>query len=298
MEFIDRREFLTRTGAAVAIGAVASQQGIAESAETPTEQAVGTLGPAGSYSHRAALQVNNQVKFHETMFAAADAVSSGEVQAAILPIENSIQGAVIDTLDILEDRDLYITAEVNVEIRHALMAQSPDFTKVASHPQALAQSSDYLSREYPNAELREVDSTSAGVELATTDSSVAAVAHPDLAEKNDLELLATDIQNVSNNVTRFIRLETKPATEGTKSTLLLYPGREAPALSSDVLDILGDADIDFTRFEARPSTKALGDYVFHADFEGGDPEAVIDTIEPAFDWVQYLGTYDLIMDCR
>ncbi|XVH33490.1 prephenate dehydratase (plasmid) [Haloferacaceae archaeon DSL9] len=287
----DRRTFVKRTGAAAAVGAV-----YAQSARATTEDPdVGTLGPSGSYSHRAARRVSDRVGFYDTMFDVADAVEAGEVPAGVLPIENSIQGAVLDTLEIVRERDLFLTGETTTEIRHALMSQSAAIETIASHPQALAQSNAYLDAQYPDAERREVDSTSRGVEIAAEDSSVGAIAHPDLAPAFDLELIASDIQNVDDNVTRFVRLETEPTNRcGGKTTVLVDPGEAAVGLPTAVMGTFVDAGVDPTRLEARPATTGLGGYVYHVDFEHRSPEAIVRRLRTVTAETRYLGTYETL----
>jgi len=144
---------------------------------------IGTLGPSGTYSHRAALKLCDDVRFYDGVPEIAEAVESREVGRGVVPIENSIEGSVNATLDVLAEYDLYIVAEVVVDVEHALLAQDDGFKVVASHPQALAQCRGYLRENYPDAELRSVSSTAAGVEEAREDASVAAIAHPSLADE-------------------------------------------------------------------------------------------------------------------
>lgn len=295
MKYIDRRTFLNRTGAAIAIGAVSAQTVVAEDGDADDRKTVGTLGPAGSYSHRAALRTAGEIEFYETMFDVATAVSTGEIDGGVLPIENSIQGAVLDTLDILIEEELYLESEITEEIRHALMARSSDFDVVASHPQALSQSSTFLEENYPGVEQRETDSTSAAVEMAAEDETIAAVAHPDLADEFGLELLATDIQDVNNNVTRFVEFSaTLTGESGAKSTVLINPGSDKPGLPAEVLRVLASANTDLTRVEARPSTTGLGNYIFHVDFEYEHPKRIACRLERVTEWTRYLGSYDLL----
>lgn len=297
MEYIDRRKFLNRTGAALAIGAVSTQSAIGVVSANGDQETIGTLGPAGSYSHRAALQTADNIEFYETMFEVAAAVANEEIDGGVLPIENSIQGAVIDTLDILIEEALFVTAEMTEEIRHALLAQSSDFDVIASHPQALSQSSAFLEEHYPNVEQREVDSTSAGVEMAAEDETTAAIAHPDLADEFGLETIATDIQDVDNNITRFIEFAATPAVErGAKTTVLLYPGNESAGLPAEVLRVLASMNLDLTRVEARPSTLDLGDYIFHLDFEHDCPDHVVRRLDRVTEWTRNVGTYDLLSE--
>ncbi|WP_129114440.1 prephenate dehydratase [Halegenticoccus tardaugens] len=284
-----------------------------------------TLGPAGTYSHRAARAVADEVSFRESVTGIVDAVADGEFERGVVPIENSIEGSVTESLDALAGRDVAVVAEIVTPIRHALLAQSEDFSVVASHSQALAQCRTYLESEYPNVRLEAVTSTARGVERARQDPSVAGIGHPDNAEPasvagevnaepanagevnadsasadGELTILAEDIQDRSSNATRF--LVVAPASErseaGGKTSLVVYPNANYPGLLLELLEAFADRDINLSRIESRPSGDRLGDYLFHIDFEAGlyEPrakEALADVEEIARNgWVRRLGSYD------
>jgi prephenate dehydratase len=257
-----------------------------------------TLGPAGTYSHRAASAVADEVEFRESVTGIVEAVADGAFPRGVVPIENSIEGSVTATLDALADNDVAVVSELVTPIRHALMAQSAEFDTVASHAQALAQCRSYLETEYPDAKREAVTSTARGVENARTDPSVAAIAHPDNAE--ELEILAEDIQERTSNATRFFVVA--PADErsraGGKSSLVVYPGANYPGLLLSLLEPFADRAINLTRVESRPSGERLGDYVFHLDFEAGlyeeRAEEALEEVEALAEngWVHRLGSYD------
>lgn len=251
---------------------------------------IGTLGPEGTYSHQAALKLGGDVVFYDGVHEIAEAVVSGVVESGVVPIENSIEGSVNATLDVLTDYDVYITSEIVVEVHHALIAGSEDFTEIVSHPQALAQCRSYLKENYPDVDLRSVSSTARGVEVARREG-VAAIAHPSLADRG-LEVIAEDIQDKKANSTRFVRLDTEPSElGGGKTTVILYPGEDRPGLLYDILGVFKERGINLTRIESRPSKRELGDYVFHIDFIAGDVEEVLEELEDVVEWVDYLGTY-------
>ncbi|WP_254531985.1 prephenate dehydratase [Natrinema gelatinilyticum] len=260
-----------------------------------------TLGPKGTYSHRAtsAIVEDDEIDFRQSVTAIVDAVASGEYDRGVIPIENSIEGSVTESLDALADYDVAVVREIVTPIRHALFAQGPEFDTVASHSQALAQCRTYLEREYPEATLEAVASTAKGVEFAREDPSVAGIGHPALGG-DGLELLAEDIQDQDSNATRFFAIA--PAEErskgGGKTSLVVYPNANYPGLLLELLEPFADRDINLTRVESRPSGRRLGDYVFHVDFEAGlyesrTNEAVEDLENIAENgWVRRLGSYD------
>ncbi len=254
---------------------------------------IGTLGPSGTYSHHAALKLGDDPHFYDGVPEIAEAVESGEVSRGVVPIENSIEGSVNATLDVLAEYDLYIVAEVVVEVEHALLAQDDGFSVVASHPQALAQCREYLRENYPDAELRSVSSTAAGVDVARDDPNVAAIAHPSLAD-GEVRVLDEAIQDVEGNSTRFVGIARDPVEGGEKTTIVVYPGADRPGLLYDILGVFKERGVNLTRIESRPSKRELGDYVFHIDFEGGDADGILDALDEHTEWVEFLGSYDRV----
>jgi len=258
-----------------------------------------TLGPEGTYSHRAASAVADSVTFAESMTAIVEAVASGEHDRGVVPIENSIEGSVTESLDALATGDVAVLEEIIVPIRHALIAQHADFESVESHSQALGQCREYLDRHYPDVDRDPVASTARSVERARADDSIAAIAHPDNAT-GDLQVLDSDVQDRDSNVTRFFVVGpiADRSDVGSKSTIVVDPGIDHPGLLLALLEPFADRDINLTRLESRPSGRELGDYVFHVDFEAGldedrtrDAVAELDTLA-SDGWVRRLGSYD------
>ncbi|MDY6764605.1 MAG: prephenate dehydratase [Halobacteria archaeon] len=257
---------------------------------------IGTLGPQGTYSHLATLRITDSIEFYEGVHQIADAVVEGDVDSGVVPIENSIEGSVNATLDVLTNYDLYVTSEIIVEVHHALLSKNTNFDEIASHPQALAQCRSYINKNYPDVNLRGVSSTAKAVEIARENEGVAAIAHPDTA--GDLNVIAEDIQDTNTNTTRFVRLSTRPLDSGSereKTTIIIYPGDDRPGLLYDILEVFKDRNINLTRIESRPSKRELGDYVFHLDFENknvSNVDGVLSEFGEEVEWVDYLGSYD------
>ncbi|MFC7081865.1 prephenate dehydratase [Halorussus caseinilyticus] len=260
-----------------------------------------TLGPEGTYSHRAASAVADDVAFRESVTAIVEAVADGEYDRGVVPIENSIEGSVTETLDALSDREVAAVQEIVTPIRHALLARREEFSVVASHSQALAQCRSYLETEYPDADLEAVASTARGVEHARENPDVAGIGHPANAEgDDDLRVVAEGIQDRTSNATRFfvIAPTDERSQAGGKSSLVVYPNANYPGLLLELLEPFADRDINLTRVESRPSGERLGDYVFHLDFsvglyEGRAQEAIAELEDIAENgWVRRLGSYD------
>jgi prephenate dehydratase len=258
-----------------------------------------TLGPSGTYSHRAARAVADDVVFRESVTAIVEAVADGAFERGVIPIENSIEGSVTESLDALADHEVAVVEEIVTPIRHALLAQGGEFDTVASHSQALAQCRTYLEENYPDATLEPVASTAKGVERAREDPSVAAIAHPDNAG-DGVRVLAEDIQDRSSNATRFLVVAPpgERSDAGGKTSLVVYPNANYPGLLLELLEAFADREINLTRVESRPSGERLGDYLFHIDFEAPlyEPrsQAALEDVEAvaADGWVRRLGSYD------
>jgi len=261
-----------------------------------------TLGPAGTYSHRAAGAIadDGDIAFTESVTAIIEAVADGEYDRGVVPVENSIEGSVTESLDAFAEYDVAVVREIITPIRHALLAQGETFETVASHAQALAQCRSYLEEQYPEATLEAVASTARGVERAREDAGVAAIGHPANADGASLLVLGEDIQDRSSNATRFLVVATaaERSEAGSKSSFIVYPSVDYPGLLLELLEPFAERDINLTRVESRPSGERLGDYVFHIDIAAGlyedRTEAALADIEAiAKDgWVRRLGSYD------
>ena len=242
-----------------------------------------TLGPAGTYSHRAARAVAAEVSFRESVTAIVDAVEDGEFERGVVPIENSIEGSVTESLDALADHDVAVTKEVVTPIRHALLAQWRT----------------WLEKHHPDVGLEAVASTARGVERAREDARIAGIGHPDNAG-DDLEILAEGIQDRTSNATRFLVVAPEHARSdaGGKTTLIVYPNDNYPGLLLELLEAFADRNLNLSRIESRPSGERLGDYMFHFDVDAGLYEdhlaAAIEDIEAIAEkgWVRVLGSYD------
>lgn len=259
-----------------------------------------TLGPAGTYSHRAAEAVAADVDFRESVTEIVVSVADGEYERGVVPVENSIEGSIPESLDALADNDIAVVEEIVMPIRHGLLAQGTEFTTIASHSQALAQCRGFLEEHYPDRTREAVASTARAVERAREDAAVAAIGHPENAGES-LRVLAEDIQDRTSNATRFFVVadEAERSRAGGKSSIIVYPNTNYPGLLLELLDPFAERDINLSRIESRPSGLRLGDYLFHIDFEAGLYEdrseaAVGDVSDIAKNgWVRELGSYDV-----
>ena len=260
------------------------------------------LGPAGTFSEEASLLYEPRAELmpFPTITAAANAVRVGSADEVIAPIENSLQGSVTETLDLLIHEDgLLIRHELQTSVVHNLIAKQGtiigEVERVYSHPQALGQCQHYLERHLPGAEQAAAISTAGAVDQAL-DAEVpsAAIGTRRAAELYGAALLAEGIQDDDNNVTRFVVLapEDSPTTGDDKTSICFSFGEDEPGLLYRVMEQFADAKINLTKIESRPTRVALGRYYFLVDLEGhrADPH-VADVLRSVKDRVSQLKVF-------
>lgn len=255
---------------------------------TNTRLTVGFQGEIGAYSEEAlsALYPGAEKVPFPSFEAAFDAVTNGAVDRAVLPIENSLFGSVHQNYDLLLEHDLIILAEVQLRIRHQLMARPgtriEDLRRVLSHPQALGQCRDFLRANLPSAAIVPAyDTAGAAKQIAEggrTDE--AAIASRAAAATYGLEILAEGIESNHANYTRFLALGRPDAEPGAGlaaaardadswRTTLVYAQREnVPGGLFKSLAVFALRDIDLLKIESRPLVGSPGKYVFYLDLAG------------------------------
>jgi len=264
---------------------------------------VAFLGPLGTYTHDAAVQhfgVGVEAMPVEAFAGIFQAVENGDADFGVAAIENSTEGAVNQTHDLLIDSDVSICGEVRLRIRHCLMSQHDNLANIKSvhaHPQALAQCRKWLTEHLPGAELISESSNAAAAELAADNADgVAAIASASAAERYNLQRLANGIEDVTNNTTRFIVIgRHKPAPTGHDASSLLISAPHKPGGLRRILQPLEDAGVSMTRIESRPGRTQLWEYVFFIDVRGhcDDPSlaAVLQQLQEETPLVRVLGSY-------
>jgi prephenate dehydratase len=241
------------------------------------------LGPEGSFCGAAAVELTKgrDVTLEPSLSVqtALDAARSGAAEAALVPIENSVEGSVSVTLDELANgKRLVIVDEVVIPVRFSLLARPgakpEDVTRIATHPHAQAQVRHWLAEHYPNASVMPAMSTAAAAEALTDPEAPidAAVAQPTAADIYGLQTLAEDIQDNDDATTRFVLVrlpgEIPAPTGADKTTLSLYMRQDEPGALLALLTEFSVRGVNLTRIESRPTKKALGDYFFSVDIEG------------------------------
>lgn len=241
---------------------------------------VGYLGPKGSFSHQVALKAFPEAHLepYPNITEVIKAYERGQVDLSIVPVENSIEGSVHETLDYLfHQAQIQAVAELIQPIKQQLLACQTDgpIETIFSHPQALAQSKIYILEHYPNAKLEITASTAAAARLVAEhpEEPYAAIAPETAAEEYGLQLVARDIQEMSENFTRFWVLGCKRpefALEklAPKKTLGLTLPDNIPGALYKALSVFAWRGIDLTKIESRPLKTALGEYFFIIDVNG------------------------------
>lgn len=239
------------------------------------ELTVAFLGPLGTFSEEAAnkqfggLSSPMQCQSIDDVFRA---VESSKADYGVVPVENSTEGAVGRTLDLLTSSKLHICGEVELPIHHHLLslsAATSEIKKVYSHAQSLAQCHEWLSTHLPNAERQAVVSNAEAARLASLEPNAAAIASARAAELFSLQILAENIEDDPKNTTRFLILSAHDvAPSGRDKTSLLIAARNVPGAVVSLLEPLARHQVSMTKFESRPSKTGLWEYVFFIDIEG------------------------------
>jgi chorismate mutase / prephenate dehydratase len=236
---------------------------------------VAYLGPEYSFSHLAAVERFGQsVEFMRVGSIAAvfEEVNRSHADFGVVPLENSTDGRVADTLDMfMRLPQLKICAEVRLPIHHNLLANcdQQDIRRVYSKPQALSQCRNWLSKNVPHASLHEVASTATAAELAQREPGAAAVASRQAAVKYGLRILFTDIEDSPFNETRFAVIGTQEVDRtGHDKTAIMFKVPHNPGSLVDALSVFKQNKLNLTWIESFPAKSPRPEYVFFADFEG------------------------------
>lgn len=261
---------------------------------------VSYLGPRGTYSQQAAIDLfGKSTNLHpesniSDVFRSVEAAST---DLAVVPIENTTEGAVRETHNLLFDTNVKICAEISIPIIHSLISGNDNMEKISTvyaHPQALAQCSGWLKAHLPKAEQIAVASNAKAAELAKENKNSSAIAGNKAAEIYGLNVLEKGINDHPGNRTRFIALgniETKPT--GSDKTSLICVLNDKPGALYEILGFFAKENISMTRLESQAYKP--GQYAFHIDFTGHIQEekvkSVIDNIEKNTRICRILGSY-------
>lgn len=270
------------------------------SAEAPLT--VGFLGPEGTFSHAAALKHFGYAVNISPLSSIDDVfreVEAGAANFGVVPIENSTEGIVSNTLDNFIDSPLKVCGEVSLRIHHHLLTKSDSINtiqRVYSHQQSLAQCRRWLTANLPQVEQINVSSNAEAARRAAEDMTAAAIAGEQAAELYELPSLVSNIEDDPNNTTRFLvigQIDTH-ATGEDKTSIMISSRNEAGALY-ELLGPLARHKVSMSKIESRPSHRGLWEYVFFLDIDGhvSDPAIaeVIEEISQQAVMLKLLGSY-------
>lgn len=260
--------------------------------QNKTKKTIAVLGPAGSYSEQAAFQYDKNCKpeYFDTISEIIDELSTGIIDMAILPMENSVQGTVLETLDGIYYNNLKIFDETVLDIRHSIAGLSDLVARgnrkgvankeeiadnirfIYSHPQSLGQCAKYLKKNFPKAKLIPITSNSAAFKKIKEEKLIDALAvGPKIcADIYGLSIVEEGIQDVSNNQTLFVVVSGSKTSQKSKLghvLMVLAPGKDRPGLLFDMLHAFKKKNINLLKLESRPSRNKLGSYIFYVKAE-------------------------------
>lgn len=253
---------------------------------------LGYLGPAGTFCHEALMgsrrdAAENELVGLPTIYDTVMAVHERQVDQALVPFENSLEGSVNATLDTiaLETDDVVLVGEVVWPVRHCLIAREQlpfgEITSVASHPQANAQCARFIRDQLPRATVVAANSTADAVRIVAESSEPwAALGNRLSAEIYGCEILRSGVEDVPDNETRFVWLAAAGAAQeedGPWKTSIVFwgIGSESPGWLARCLLEFAERGVNLTRIESRPRKQGLGRYMFFVDMEGRDTDAEV-----------------------
>jgi len=261
------------------------------------------LGPQHSYSHLAAIKYfgdSTTLTPVASIPAVFEAVAREDALCGIVPIENSTDGRVVDTLGMFVRGDMQICGEVLLPIHHNLLSTTPrdQITEVHSKPQALSQCRGWLAKQLPNAQLVEISSTAAAAKLASQQRGVAAVASLEAGREYELDVIASSIEDNPNNVTRFAVLgRERPAPTGNDKTAILFQVSHEPGALANAMTIFKQQNLNLTWIESFPAPETKNEYMFFIELTGHrdteDVQAALKELHHLAQRLTILGSYPI-----
>jgi len=276
----------------------------------------GYLGPPGTFSEQAISTYcgtyGGQTEDFDSIRDIVEAVSADRVDLGLLPLENSLEGSVNLSLDLLyQHPELKLYREIVLPIAQYLLAKpgvrKEEIKEIYSHPQAIAQSGEYLAAEFKDAKIIYTDSTAAAAKKALESRARAAVGSIRLAEIYELEIMAENLQGDLPNATRFVLAAKKDKDLGSnnhlgeaaesdfKTSIICAPEVNEAGVLYRILGKFAAENIDLTRIESRPSRQRLGEYIFYIDLKGCSSErdlgSALEEVKKISSYFRLLGSY-------
>ncbi|MFH1540694.1 MAG: prephenate dehydratase [Elusimicrobiota bacterium] len=233
------------------------------------------FGPAATFTHLAAIKIfgkNIDYISCESIKDVFTEVEKGRADYGVVPIENSTEGVVNYTLDMFIDSDLKITSEIFLEISHCLLSCETSIQKIKkvySHPQAIAQTRNWIEKNLKGIEIIEVTSTSEAARIAKKEKGSAAISSVVASEVYGLNMIAKNIEDCRNNFTRFLVIGRKNSLHsGYDKTSIMFSVKDKVGALHDMLVPFKKYNLNLTKIESRPTRKKVWEYIFFVDFIG------------------------------
>ncbi len=226
-------------------------------------------------------------------------VNQERASFGVVPIENSTEGVIAHTLDLLVELNLKICSEIYLDIHQNLLSvtgRATDIQKIISHPQALAQCRRWLAAHFPRVTLEEAASTAHAAMMAANDKKLGAVSNTLAQEVYNLKLVAANIEDEPNNITRFVVVGTRePPPSGDDKTSIVFSVKDQPGILHRMLQPFAKSEINLTKIESRPKKNKPWEYLFFIDCKGHKEESrlkkAIQNVEKDCEFLKILGSY-------
>ncbi|HTY45632.1 MAG TPA: prephenate dehydratase [Patescibacteria group bacterium] len=261
------------------------------------------LGPEATFTQLSALKKFGSQVSYMPCNSISDVflqVEKGNADYGVIPIENSIEGAVTHTLDMLVDSDLKICSQIMLDVAHNLLARCPKgrIRRIYSNPQVFGQCRIWLQENLPLAEKIEVSSTTRAAQIAAKEKYSAAIASQLAAKVYGLKVIAADIEDSPYNITRFLVIgKTDVPATGKDRTSIVFSIKDKVGALHDMLAPFEKYRINLTKIESRPSKRKAWDYYFFVDLEGHRDEPRVkkafQELESKCKFLKVLGSYPI-----
>jgi chorismate mutase/prephenate dehydratase len=244
---------------------------------------IGFLGPTGTFSHAASVQKFGSSVTHVPLSdipSVFDEVVRGDIDYGLVPVENSIGGGIVDTLDAFQHSSAKICAEVRVTVHHFLMARVPweEVKSIHSKPEVFSQCRKWLAAVAKERDVQPAASTSKAAELAGQQPGVAAICTKLAGSMHSLRVLFENIEDDPDNETRFFVIGREPARRtGDDKTAIMFTTANKPGALAEVLAVFKENGINLTDIEKRPSKKVNWEYYFFIDAQGHQDDPAMKT---------------------
>tara|TARA_Y100001968_G_scaffold289493_1_gene292553 strand:- start:1956 stop:2792 length:837 start_codon:yes stop_codon:yes gene_type:complete len=268
---------------------------------------VAYLGPEGTYAEKAAISLTQLERLDDACLVPSkglgtviEQVASGQCDLGVVPIENSVEGGVTATLDALwKHQEIFIQRALILPINHCLFSSGEikDISEVLSHPQALAQCSEWLNKNLPDALQLPTSSTAAAVRMIKGSKFRAAIASINFRDVDNIKEIAYPINDIAGNRTRFILISNNESTlSGDIASIAFSLKSNSPGALLKALSCIAELGLNMRRIESRPSKRELGEYVFFVDIEINNEDnsltnKIMANLNPLCEHLVHFGSY-------